>query len=121
MVTQAVPRPLAVRVLARGNWQDETGPVVQPNIPHFLPQPHAPKGRKLGRLDLARWLVSPENPLTARALMNRLWKELFGKGISARLDDLGVQGEWPSHAELLDWLAVELRASGWDFNGRLES
>jgi hypothetical protein len=114
MVTQAVPRPLAVRVLARGNWQDESGEIVQPHTPHFLPQTIQTK-KRLNRLDLAKWIVSSENPLTARVIMNRLWKDFFGKGISARVDDLGAQGEWPSHPELLDWLAAEFRESGWDF------
>jgi hypothetical protein len=115
LVTEAVATPLTVRVLPRGNWQDESGAVVQPAVPSFLPQPPNPEKRRLGRLDLARWLVSPDNPLTARVIMNRLWKEFFGCGISARLDDLGLQGEWPSHPELLDWLAVEFREGGWHF------
>jgi hypothetical protein len=113
LITQSAAKPLAIRVLARGNWQDENGEIVQPLFPHFLPQ-GAAADRKLTRLDLARWLVSPENPLTARVVMNRLWKQFFGTGLSARLDDLGGQGEWPSHPELLDWLAVEFRESGWD-------
>jgi hypothetical protein len=115
MVTQAVAKPLPVRVLRRGNWQDESGPIVTPNVPHFLPQPVDAGKRRLTRLDLARWLVSPSNPLTARVVMNRLWKELFGQGISVRLDDLGGMGEWPTHPELLDWLAVEFRESGWNY------
>src|SRR5204862_1595981 len=106
MVTVA-RQPSVTRVLPRGNWQDETGDVVQPAAPHFLPQIPNPDGRRLNRLDLARWLVSPENPLTARAVMNRLWKQFFGAGISAVVDDLGAQGEWPVHPELLDWLACE--------------
>jgi hypothetical protein len=81
--------------------------VVQPEPPHFLPQIPNSEGRRLTRLDLARWLVSPENPLTARAVMNRLWKQFFGTGLSAVVDDLGGQGEWPVNPELLDWLACE--------------
>jgi hypothetical protein len=115
MVTEAVAKPALVRVLRRGNWQDESGEIVTPQVPHFLPQPADAGKRRLNRLDLARWLVSPDNPLTGRAVMNRLWKELFGQGISARLDDLGGMGEWPTHPELLDWLAVEFRESGWDY------
>ena len=101
--------PLLTRVLPRGNWQNENGEAVQPLAPHFLPQIPNPEGRRLTRLDLANWLVSPENPLTARAVMNRLWKQFFGTGISAIADDLGTQGEWPMHPELLDWLASEFR------------
>jgi hypothetical protein len=99
--------PLQIRVLPRGNWQNENGEVVKPLVPHFLPQIPNPEGRRLTRLDLAKWLVSPDNPLTARAVMNRLWKQFFGTGISAIVDDLGAQGEWPIHPELLDWLAYE--------------
>jgi hypothetical protein len=99
--------PLVMRVLPRGNWQNESGEVVQPLVPHFLPQVDNLANRRLTRLDLAKWLVSPENPLTARAVMNRFWKQFFGTGISAIVDDLGAQGEWPVHPELLDWLACE--------------
>jgi cytochrome c553 len=105
--------PEPVRILPRGNWLDESGPVVEPAVPHFLP-PIENGGRRATRLDLARWLVSSENPLTARVLVNRLWKLAFGRGIVTTLEDFGTQGEWPTHPELLDWLAVELVESGWD-------
>jgi hypothetical protein len=108
MVT-AAREPSITRILPRGNWQDETAEIVLPATPHFLPQIQDAEGRRLTRLDLARWLVSPENPLTSRAVMNRLWNQFFGIGISAVVDDLGVQGEWPLHPELLDWLACEFR------------
>jgi hypothetical protein len=113
MVTEAV-KPVTARVLPRGNWQDESGPVVTPAVPRSLPQPKAASSERLTRLDLARWLTSKENPLTARAVVNRLWKQFFGSGLSAQVDDLGAQGEWPVHPELLDWLASEFRESGWD-------
>jgi hypothetical protein len=112
MVTQAWPPP-PVRLLKRGNFLDDSGEVVLPGVPDFLPQPRS-KGPRLNRLDLANWLVAKENPLTARVFVNRLWRQVFGAGLSAVVDDLGAQGEWPSHPELLDWLAVEFRESGWD-------
>jgi hypothetical protein len=115
MVTQAVAEPLPVRVLPRGNWQDETGPVVLPATPSFLPARLESRAeQRLTRLDLANWITSADNPITARAVMNRLWAAFFGTGLSAVLDDLGSQGELPSHPELLDWLAAEFRDSGWD-------
>ncbi|HVS11896.1 MAG TPA: DUF1553 domain-containing protein, partial [Planctomycetota bacterium] len=105
--------PEPVRVLARGNWLDETGEIVEPAAPHFLPRLET-DGRRATRLDLARWLTSPDNPLTARVFVNRQWKLFFGEGLSSTLEDLGSQGEWPTHPELLDWLAVEFAEGGWD-------
>ncbi len=102
-----------VRILPRGNWMDESGEIVKPALPHFLLLP-TPEERELTRLDLAQWLVSRDNPLTARTVMNRLWKQLFGIGLSKVLDDLGAQGEPPVNAALLDWLACEFMDSGWD-------
>ena len=102
-----------MRVLPRGNFLDESGEIVTPAVPRFLP-PLDTAGRRATRLDLARWLTSRENPLTARVLVNRLWRLYFGQGLSRTLEDLGSQGEWPTHPELLDWLAVELMDSGWD-------
>ena len=87
-------KPTVTRVLPRGNWQNQNGEIVRPAAPHFLPQIPNPDGRRLTRLDLAKWLVSRDNPLTARAIVNRLWKQFFGTGISAVVDDLGAQGEW---------------------------
>jgi hypothetical protein len=102
-----------VRILPRGNWMDETGEIVQPALPHFLPQPKV-EGRELTRLDLAEWLVARDNPLTARTEMNRLWQQFFGIGISRVPEDLGAQGEPPVNPPLLDWLACEFVDSGWD-------
>jgi hypothetical protein len=115
LVTEATPNPLTIRVLPRGNWQDESGAVVLPATPAFLPGRIESTGeQRLTRLDLANWLVSDVNPLTPRAVMNRLWAVFFGTGLSAAVDDLGSQGELPTHPELLDWLACEFRDSGWD-------
>lgn len=105
--------PRVMRILPRGNWLDETGEIVTPAVPDCLPPLNA-VGSRATRLDLARWLVSPDHPQTARVFVNRLWKLFFGTGLSKTLDDLGTQGERPSHPELLDWLAVEFIDSGWD-------
>jgi hypothetical protein len=109
--------PAVIRVLPRGNWQDESGDVVSPSPPRFLlgakavPDSAAPRQT---RLDLANWVVSRDNPLTARTFVNRLWKQFFGTGLSSIVDDLGTQGEYPSHPELLDWLAVDFMDTGWN-------
>lgn len=112
LVSQAV-KPRVMRVLPRGNWLDDSGEVVEPAIPEFLGSLDV-KGRRATRLDLAQWFVRKDNPLTARVFVNRLWKLYFGTGISSRLDDVGAQGEWPRHPELLDWLALEFVENGWD-------
>jgi hypothetical protein len=105
--------PRTMRILPRGNWLDDSGEIVQPGTPASLPALGV-TGRRASRLDLASWLVSKEHPLTARVFVNRLWKIAFGQGLVTSLDDFGAQGTWPSHPELLDWLAVEFRESGWD-------
>lgn len=107
--TQAA-RP--IRVLARGDWMDDSGDVVQAAVPHFLTQ--LSTAQNPSRLDLANWFLDEQNPLVARVFVNRLWKMLFGKGLVKSADDFGSQGAWPTHPELLDWLAVEFRQSGWD-------
>ena len=85
---------------------------VEANTPHFLPL--LPAGRPHNRLALAEWTVSPENPLTARVTVNRMWNELFGAGLVETTEDFGIMGQRPSNPQLLDWLAVEFRESGWD-------
>ena len=102
-----------VRILPRGDWMDESGEAMKPSLPQYLTKA-MPSDRELNRLDLANWLVSRDNPLTSRTVMNRLWKQFFGMGISKVLDDLGAQGEPPSNPKLLDWLACEFVDSGWD-------
>ena len=113
LVSVQAATPRTVRILPRGNWMDETGEVMKPAFPAYLPQP-AIEGREPNRLDLAQWLVSQDNPLTARVVMNRLWRQFFGMGLSKVLDDLGAQGEPPANPELLDWLACEFMDSKWN-------
>ena len=111
LMTKVVnPRP--IRLLPRGNWLDESGPVMTSAIPEFLGS--LPKEGQANRLDLAKWIVARDNPLTARTFVNRLWKLYFGSGLATPLDDLGRQGTLPTHPELLDWLAVEFMDSNWD-------
>jgi hypothetical protein len=113
LVSESLREPRMTRILPRGNWLDDSGDVVQPAVPEFLP--HQPiSDRRANRLDLANWLVADDNPLTARTFVNRLWKMFYGRGLARNLDDLGGQGEAPTHPELLDWLSVEFRESGWD-------
>ena len=101
-------QPRMIRVLPRGNWLDDSGEVVMPGVPGFLSTNQGPSGNEpLTRLDLARWLVSPDHPLTARVFVNRLWKLAFGQGIVRTVEDFGSQGTPPTHPELLDWLALE--------------
>jgi hypothetical protein len=106
VITTVSVDPPPIHVLPRANWMDDSAPIVEPAIPRFLGVLDT-KGERATRLDLANWLVSRDNPLTARAFVNRTWREFFGIGLSRALDDLGSQGEWPTHPELLDWLASE--------------
>ncbi|MDA1051549.1 MAG: PSD1 and planctomycete cytochrome C domain-containing protein [Planctomycetota bacterium] len=109
MAEMATPRDTFM--LVRGQY-DQLGDKVIAALPAFLPQPTADV--KMDRLALAKWLVSREHPLTARVFVNRLWQQLFGIGVVRTTEDLGTQGEWPSHPRLLDWLAVDFMDSGWD-------
>ncbi|MCA1684375.1 MAG: DUF1553 domain-containing protein [Planctomycetia bacterium] len=116
LVTKA-GAPRVMRILPRGNWLDDSGEAVTPSVPAFLKGKAAGGGgadRRETRLDLAGWLVSRDNPLTARVYVNRLWALLFGQGIVATPDDFGAHVAWPTHPELLDRLAVEFVDSGWD-------
>ncbi len=106
VVVTETTTPSVTRVLPRGNFLDESGEIVQPAIPAVFGKLDVGT-RRATRLDLANWIASKDNPLTARVFVNRLWRQFFGTGLSKALDDLGSQGEWPTHPELLDWLAAE--------------
>jgi hypothetical protein len=114
MLISVSGQPRVTRVLHRGDWQDDKGEIVTPGVPAFMKQIDVPPERGASRLDLAKWMVARDNPMTARVFVNRIWKMLYGQGIAKPLDDIGSQGDWPTHQELLDWLAVEFMDSGWD-------
>jgi hypothetical protein len=111
LVSKERKEPRPAFMLKRGEY-DQRGDKVDRDTPHLFP----PFGKELprNRWGLAQWLVNPSHPLTARVAVNRFWQQLFGTGLFKTTEDLGTQGEPPSHPELLDWLAVEFRESGWD-------
>ena len=111
MVMAEMETPRDTFILARGAY-DKPGEKVTPGVPSFLP-PMA-EGAPANRLSLAKWLVDPSHPLTARVAVNRIWQSLFGTGLVKTSEDFGSQGEPPSHPELLDFLALEYIKSGWD-------
>ncbi len=109
-------QPREIRVLPRGNWLDDSGPVVQPTTPEFM-KPTGVADRRANRLDLANWLTDNDTGvagLTARVFANRFWYLLFGRGISSSLSDFGGQGQPPTHPELLDQLAIDFIVSDWN-------
>jgi uncharacterized protein DUF1553/uncharacterized protein DUF1549/concanavalin A-like lectin/glucanase superfamily protein len=111
MVMAEMKTPRETFVLARGDYRNKTEKV-QPGVPAMLPP--LPKDAPLNRLTLAKWLVDPAHPLTGRVAVNRYWQTYFGTGLVKTQEDFGVQGEAPSHPELLDWLAAEFVRTGWD-------
>lgn len=116
MVLDDREEPRDTHVLVRGVW-DQKGKIVRPGLPAALGGATHPSPKN--RLDLAEWLVSGNHPLTARVTVNHLWQLMFGAGLVRTPDDFGLQGEQPTHPDLLDWLAVELVESGWDIKHML--
>ena len=123
LVMNTSKKPRVTHILERGVYSSPMEEVA-PGSPAVLPPLSADpsfdsstgtfKDRPANRLDLARWMTHADNPLTSRVAVNRLWEHFFGSGLSASSADLGSQGQWPSHPELLDWLAVDFRENGWD-------
>jgi hypothetical protein len=111
MVMAERPVSRETHLLIRGAY-DKPGEKVEPGVPAVLPP--LPAGAPNNRLGFARWLIDPANPLTARVTVNRFWQMYFGTGIVKTTEDFGSQGEWPTHPELLDWLATEFVRTGWD-------
>ena len=113
MVMKELAKQRETYVLMRGQYdQPDKSRRVERGVPEALGE--LPEGAPADRRGLAAWLVSRDNPLVARVAVNRMWEQLFGNGIVRSSEDFGLQGEWPSHPELLDWLAVEFQDSGWD-------
>ena len=123
LVMNTSPKPRKTHILERGLYSSPAAEVT-PGSPEVLPplsaDPSFDPGtgtftdRPANRLDLARWMTRPDHPLTSRVAVNRLWEHFFGRALSSSSADLGSQGQWPSHPELLDWLAVDFRENGWD-------
>jgi mono/diheme cytochrome c family protein len=116
LVMADMPQTRETHMLIRGQY-DKKGDKVERALPAWLPP--MPEGAPVNRLGLAKWLVDPKHPLTARVTVNRYWQHLFGQGIVKTSEDFGSQGQWPTHPELLDWLAVEFRESGWNIKHML--
>ncbi|HYF34004.1 MAG TPA: DUF1553 domain-containing protein, partial [Prosthecobacter sp.] len=113
MIMDTLPTPRETFILDKGGYDKPLATKVTANVPASLP-PLKKQSATPNRLDLAQWLVSRENPLTARVTVNRFWQAFFGTGLVKTAEDFGVQGENPVHRELLDWLAAEFMESGWD-------
>jgi hypothetical protein len=111
MISKELDPPRPAWVLIRGQY-DKHGEPVAPGVPAILPP--LPPGDVTNRLTFARWLVSTNHPLTARVTVNRFWQQFFGTGLVKTSEDFGSKGEWPSHPELLDWMATEFMDQGWN-------
>ena len=117
LIARDLAKPRKTRLLDRGEYNLPTGEPLQPDVLKAM-NPF-PEGAPRNRLGLARWLTSREQPVVSRVLVNRIWQRVFGAGLVRTPEDFGLQGQQPTHPELLDWLAVELHDSGWDLKHML--
>ena len=117
LVAQDLAKPRETKVLERGEYNMPIGDPLEPGVPAVMGS--LPEGAPKNRLGLAQWLTSRDQPLVSRVLINRVWQRTFGHGLVRTPEDFGLQGEQPTHPELLDWLAVEFQDSGWDLKHML--
>ena len=118
LVAQELPKPRETRILERGEYNMPIGDPLEPDVPAVMGS--FPEGAPKNRLGLAQWLTSRDQPLVSRVLINRVWQRTFGYGLVRTPEDFGLQGEQPTHSELLDWLALEFQDSGWDLKHMLK-
>ena len=118
LVAKELPKPRETKLLDRGEYNLPTGDPLSPSTLDVLGE--LPEGAAVNRLGLAQWLTAREHPLTSRVLVNRIWQRVFGYGLVRTPEDFGLQGEQPTHPELLDYLAVELQDSGWNLQHMLK-
>jgi len=119
LVARDLPKPRVTKVLRRGEYNLPTGEALQPGVVKAMGP--LPAGAPRNRLGLAQWLTSRDHPVVARVLINRVWQRTFGDGLVRTPEDFGLQGEQPTHPELLDWLAVELQDNGWNLKKMLRA
>jgi hypothetical protein len=117
LIARELPKPRETKLLDRGEYDMPVGEPLLPGVPASLGS--LPKGAPANRLGLASWLVSRDQPLVSRVLVNRVWQRVFGEGLVRTPDDFGLQGQQPTHPELLDWLAVEFQEGGWNLKKTL--
>ncbi|MEC8556706.1 MAG: PSD1 and planctomycete cytochrome C domain-containing protein [Planctomycetota bacterium] len=118
LIVKDLSSPRETKLLQRGEYDKPLGDPLLPGVPEVIGT--LPEGAPRNRLGLARWLISSEHPLTSRVLVNRIWQRVFGYGLVRSPEDFGLQGQQPTHPELLDWLALELQSSGWDLQHMLK-
>ena len=117
LIARELPKPRETKLLDRGEYDMPVGEPLLPGVPASLGS--LPEGAPANRLGLAGWLVSRDQPLVSRVLVNRIWQRVFGEGLVRTPDDFGLQGQQPTHPELLDWLAVEFQEGGWNLKKTL--